>query len=73
MDVPEEYGGGGVDDFRYNAIVVEEIQRAGAGRASASRCTTTSACRTSCDLTTDEQKARWLPGIASGELITASR
>jgi alkylation response protein AidB-like acyl-CoA dehydrogenase len=28
-DVPEEYGGGGVDDFRYNAVVTEEISRAG--------------------------------------------
>ena len=25
MDVPEEYGGGGVDDFRYNAMLNEEI------------------------------------------------
>ena len=28
-DVPEEYGGGGVPDFRYNAVVTEEICRAG--------------------------------------------
>ena len=33
MAVPEEYGGGGVDDFRYNLIIGEEIQRAGAGGA----------------------------------------
>src|SRR6201995_1740625 len=30
FSVPEEFGGPGVDDFRYNAIVVEELQRAGA-------------------------------------------
>jgi len=29
-DVPEEYGGGGVADFRYNAIIDEELTRAGA-------------------------------------------
>ena len=40
-------------------------------RARAHACTTTSACRTSSRYCTDEQKARWLPGICSGELITA--
>ena len=30
MDVPEEYGGGGVADFRYNAVLDEEIIRIGA-------------------------------------------
>ena len=29
MAAPEEYGGGGVDDFRYNMIIGEEMQRAG--------------------------------------------
>ena len=33
MAVPEEYGGGGVDDFRYNLVIGEEIQRAGVGGA----------------------------------------
>src|SRR3954468_20151032 len=30
MDVSEEYGGGGVKDFRYNAILSDEISRVGA-------------------------------------------
>ena len=30
MDVPEEYGGGGVADFRYNVVLDEEIIRIGA-------------------------------------------
>ena len=33
MDVPEELGGGGVHDFRYNLVIGEEVQRAGAGGA----------------------------------------
>lgn len=33
MDVPEEYGGGGVADFRYNLVIGEEIQRAGVNAA----------------------------------------
>ena len=33
MDVPEEYGGGGVEDFAYNLIISEEMASAGAGGA----------------------------------------
>src|SRR5689334_16051154 len=31
MAVPEQYGGGGVDDFRFNAVMAEEIAYAEAG------------------------------------------
>lgn len=45
FSVPEHLGGPGVDDFRYNAIVIDELQRAGAARrASPSRCKTTWCC-----------------------------
>ncbi|HEU5144977.1 MAG TPA: acyl-CoA dehydrogenase family protein, partial [Dermatophilaceae bacterium] len=30
FDVPEEYGGAGVTDFRYNLVMAEELTRAGA-------------------------------------------
>ena len=30
MDVAEEYGGGGVSDFRYNAVIAAEVSRVGA-------------------------------------------
>ena len=30
ITAPEEFGGGGVEDFRYNAILIEEFARAGA-------------------------------------------
>src|SRR3954471_4209387 len=33
MDAPEDLGGGGVHDFRYNLIIIEEIQRLGLGGA----------------------------------------
>jgi alkylation response protein AidB-like acyl-CoA dehydrogenase len=32
-DVPEAYGGGGVADFRYNVVISEEMQSAGAAGA----------------------------------------
>jgi alkylation response protein AidB-like acyl-CoA dehydrogenase len=69
-DVPEEYGGGGVPDFRYNAVVTEEISRAGTtglGFSLQNDVTAPYLLR----LATEEQKRRWLPGFCSGEIITA--
>jgi len=72
MDVPEEYGGGGVEDFRYNLIVSEEVQRAGCGGAGLGLTLHNDVCLPYfLSLCTEEQKQRWLPGIVSGELITA--
>src|SRR5438552_15075949 len=31
MEAPEEYGGGGVKDFRYNTVIIEEIAETGIG------------------------------------------
>jgi len=70
--VPEEHGGGGVRDFRYNAVLGEETQAAGLASAGLGLTLHTDICLPYfLDLTTDEQKQRWLPGIATGELITA--
>jgi long-chain-acyl-CoA dehydrogenase len=69
-DVPEEYGGGGVPDYRYNAVVTEEISRAGTtglGFVLQNDVTAPYLLR----LANDEQKRRWLPGFCSGEIITA--
>ncbi len=72
MDVPEEHGGGGVDDFRYNLIIGEELQRSGTGGAGLGITLHNDICLPYfTSLGTDEQKERWLPGICSGELITA--
>jgi alkylation response protein AidB-like acyl-CoA dehydrogenase len=72
MAIPEEYGGGGSDDFRYNAVITEETQRAGVAGAGLGISLHNDICLPYflryCD---DEQRRRWLPGIASGELITA--
>ena len=72
MAVPEEYGGGGVDDFRYNLVIDEEIQAAGVGGAGLGMSLHNDICLPYfLAYCTDEQRARWLPGIASGELVTA--
>ncbi len=72
MDVPEEYGGGGVEDFAYNLIISEEMAAAGAGGAGLGITLHNDVAMPYFrDLTNDEQKQRWLPAICSGEAITA--
>jgi len=68
--VPEEFGGTGLDDYRYNAIVNEEICRAHASGLGVTLQNDVMAPYM-VRLTDDEQKRRWLPGFAAGELITA--
>jgi len=70
MDVPEQYGGGGVKDFRYNAVLDEEIVRVGASGVGWGLHNDVVAPYL-LELATEEQTARWLPGFCSGELITA--
>jgi len=70
MDVPEQYGGGGIKDFRYNTIVTEELVKVGASGVGFGLHS---------DIVipyilaygTEEQKQRWLPKMISGEMITA--
>src|SRR3954453_4164306 len=72
MAAPETYGGGGVDDFRYNAIIGEEVQRAGVAGAGLGLTLQNDIVLpyflTYCN---EEQKRRWLPAIVSGESIIA--
>ncbi|HXH59528.1 acyl-CoA dehydrogenase family protein [Iamia sp.] len=72
MAAPTEHGGGGVEDFRFNLILGEELAYAGTGGAGLGLTLHNDICLPYfLSLATDEQKARWLPGICSGELITA--
>ncbi|TSD45272.1 acyl-CoA dehydrogenase [Rhodococcus sp. KBS0724] len=72
LAVPEQYGGSGELDFRYRYIVAEEIARSattsfGAGLGLHDDIVIPYIA----DLGTDEQKQRWLPGMAAGEIICA--
>jgi alkylation response protein AidB-like acyl-CoA dehydrogenase len=70
LDVPEEYGGGGQHDFRYNAVLVEEIIGAGVtGLGFGLHNDVVAPYLT--ELTTEDQRKRWLPGFCSGETVTA--
>ena len=72
FDTPEEYGGPGVEDFRYNLVVVEELARAGVSTHGAGFTLHNDVCLPYILKSgTEEQKQRWLPGMASGKIITA--
>ncbi|MFZ4518717.1 MAG: acyl-CoA dehydrogenase family protein [Microthrixaceae bacterium] len=72
MAVPEEFGGPGMSDFRYSQVVVEELCSADLLPHGLGMTLHTDVCLPYfLDYCTPEQQARWLPGIASGELITA--
>ncbi|KPI07553.1 Long-chain-acyl-CoA dehydrogenase [Actinobacteria bacterium OK074] len=68
--IPEEYGGAGVADYRYNVVLQEEAARA---------LVTLGTVRTQLDVilpyflayADKEQRGRWFPGLASGKLLTA--
>lgn len=70
FDVPEEYGGPGVADFRYNVILSEEQTRANVSGPGFSVHTDIIVPYLT-SLGTEEQKQRWLPGCVSGETITS--
>jgi alkylation response protein AidB-like acyl-CoA dehydrogenase len=72
MAIPEEYGGGGTDDFRFNQALGEQVSHAGVTGTGLGLTLHNDICLpyflAYCN---DEQRRRWLPGIASGELVTA--
>ena len=72
LGVPEEFGGSGVTDFRFRHIVQEEIARTGTTSFGATLALQDDiAIPYLLHLGTEEQKARWLPRMATGELIGA--
>lgn len=72
LQIGEEYGGSGESDYRYRMIVCEEV-----ARINALSFGLTVALQDDLvlhyllDLTTEEQRQRWLPGFAAGEVIGA--
>ncbi len=71
FDIPEEFGGAGADDYRFNAVVAEEWARFNMATSSCFGIHADVCPPYIVDLGTEEQKQRWLPGIASGDLIIA--
>ena len=71
LRVAEEYGGGGSGDHRFNIVLDEEFAAVSAALASCFGIHTGVNFPYLVELTTEEQKRRWLPTYCSGEMITA--
>lgn len=72
LEVPELYGGAGERDYRYRMVVCEEIAKVNALSFGLTISLQDDlVLHYLLDLTSEDQKQRWLPGFASGELIGA--
>ncbi len=71
LEVPEEYGGAEAGDFRFNAVLQEELAKAGAAYPTCHGIHADITAPYIVELGTEEQKQRWLPGVASGEILLA--
>ena len=70
IEIDEKYGGGGNPDYRYYLILDEELAVAGATGPGFAVHNDING-HYFAQLSTPEQRERWLPGYCSGELITA--
>lgn len=71
LDIPEEFGGAGAGDYRFNAVCAEEISAFNAAASSCMGIHSDVCPPYIVDLGTEEQKQRWLPAMAAGEKICA--
>ncbi|WP_238006461.1 acyl-CoA dehydrogenase family protein [Dactylosporangium sp. AC04546] len=71
LEIPERYGGSQAGDYRYNAVLIEELARVNVALASALSIHFDVVMPYLVTLTTEEQRERWLPGAATGETRTA--
>jgi alkylation response protein AidB-like acyl-CoA dehydrogenase len=70
IQVPQEHGGAGVTDLKYQAVIREELARAAAGFG-AEGVHTCLVLPYLLEFGSEEQKKRWLPAFMSGEMMTA--
>ena len=71
LEIPEEYGGAGAEDYRFNAVLMEELAKVDAALPTCVGIHADITAPYVTELGTDEQKKRWLPGVASGEILLA--
>ena len=72
IDIPQDFGGGGIEDYRFNQIMQEEFDMAGVAAAASGIGLHNDICIPYfLEFCSQEQRERWLPGLASGKYITA--
>ena len=69
LTIPEEFGGAGIDDYRFNAVLAEELAKFNVAVSSCFGIHADITAPYIVALGTDEQKQRWLPQVATGEKI----
>lgn len=71
LEIPEEHGGAEAGDYRFNAVLLEELNKVNAALGSCVGIHADITAPYLVELGTDEQKKRWLPGVAAGEILLA--
>ena len=71
LEIPEQYGGSAAGDFRFNAVLCEELGKVSMSLGSCHGIHADIVSPYLVELTTEEQRERWLPGFVSGEIFTA--
>jgi len=71
LEIPEEHGGSHTGDYRFNAVLLEELAKVNLALASSLSIHYDVVAPYLVALTDEEQRKRWLPGVASGETLTA--
>ena len=71
LEIPEEYGGAGAEDYRFNAVMAEELSKVNAALGSCWGIHADITAPYIVAMGTEEQKQRWLPGVAAGETLLA--
>lgn len=71
LHVPDAWGGGGSEDYLFGTVVSEEFAKVSAAVASCFGIHAGVVAPYLVELTTEEQKARWLPRFCTGEMVTA--
>ncbi|MGA8256401.1 MAG: acyl-CoA dehydrogenase family protein [Nocardioides sp.] len=71
LEIPEEYGGSGAGDYRFNAVAAEEMNKVNAALGSCWGIHADITAPYIVELGTEEQKQKWLPGVAAGEILLA--
>ncbi|MDI6912463.1 acyl-CoA dehydrogenase family protein [Nocardioides sp.] len=71
LEIPEEYGGAAAGDYRFNAVLLEELNKVNAALGSCVGIHADITAPYLVELGTEEQKQRWLPGVAAGEVLLA--
>ncbi|HEU4810995.1 MAG TPA: acyl-CoA dehydrogenase family protein [Nocardioides sp.] len=70
LEIPEEYGGSEANDYRFNAVLTEELAKVNMTLPSCVGIHADIVAPYLVHLTTEEQKKRWLPKFCTGELLT---